>query len=43
MKPEKGIFVNYQIAEAITLIKQYDLSTEAGLEQAKKTFKRLNI
>lgn len=35
-KVSKGIFVNYQIAEAITAIKQYDLSTEYGLEGAKK-------
>ena len=44
-KVSKGIFVNYQIAEAITEIlmsvdktgkKQFDLSTEYGLEGAKK-------
>lgn len=44
-KVSKGIFVNYQIAEAITEIlmsvdktgkKQFDLSTEDGLEGAKK-------
>ena len=49
-KVSKGIFVNYQIAEAITEIlmsvdetgkKQFDLSTEDGLEGAKKLLEDL--